>query len=62
MWNNLFKHIDIPAKNVNILDGNAADLEKECRDYEDKITEAGGIDLFVGGKINSSNRWRETVM
>jgi len=49
MWNNFFKHIDIAPDNVHILDGNAADLEKECNDFEKKIKEAGGIELFVGG-------------
>lgn len=49
MWNNFFSHIDIPAGNVNILDGNAADPEAECAAYEEKIRQAGGIDLFVGG-------------
>ena len=49
MWNNFFKHIDIKPENVNILDGNAEDLAKECADYEARIVEAGGIDLFMGG-------------
>lgn len=49
MWTNFFNHIDIDEKNVNILDGNAKDYEKECQDYEDKIKSYGGIDLFVGG-------------
>ncbi|VDI32990.1 glucosamine-6-phosphate deaminase [Mytilus galloprovincialis] len=49
MWNNFFKHIDIDPENAHILDGNATDLIKECNDYEKKITEAGGIELFVGG-------------
>jgi glucosamine-6-phosphate deaminase len=49
MWNNFFSHIDIPAENVHILDGNAPDLEKECADYEAKIASFGGIDLFMGG-------------
>jgi len=49
MYDNLFNHIDIPKKNVNILNGNAKDLEKECTDYEKKILKAGGIDLFLGG-------------
>src|SRR5210317_686070 len=30
----LFSHIDIPRENINILDGNAADLDKECEEYE----------------------------
>jgi len=49
MWNNFFSHIDINPENVNILNGNAEDLEKECDDYEARIKAAGGIDLFMGG-------------
>lgn len=49
MWDNFFKHIDIDPNNVNILDGNAPDLFLECELYEQKIKEAGGIHLFVGG-------------
>ncbi len=49
MWDNFFSHIDIPAKNVHILDGMAPDLVAECAAYEDKIQKADGIDLFVGG-------------
>lgn len=49
MWNNFFSHIDIPKGNVNILNGNAPDLEAECANYEERIKKAGGIDLFVGG-------------
>ncbi len=49
MWNNFFNHIDIKPENVNILNGNAADPEEECRKYEEKIASYGGIDLFMGG-------------
>ena len=49
MWENFFSHIDINPSNVNILNGNAPDLAKECADYEKKIAGAGGIDLFLGG-------------
>ena len=49
MWNNFFSHVDIKPENVNILNGNAEDLAKECADYEARIVEAGGIDLFMGG-------------
>jgi len=49
MYENLFNHIDIPKENINILDGNAADLPKVCRDYEEKIKQLGGIELFLGG-------------
>ncbi|MEA3477372.1 MAG: glucosamine-6-phosphate deaminase [Bacteroidota bacterium] len=49
MRDNLFKHIDIPEENINILNGNAADLEMECEQYEEKIRAVNGIDLFLGG-------------
>jgi glucosamine-6-phosphate deaminase len=49
MRKHLFDHIDIPEENINILDGNAEDLEAECRRFEEKIKSYGGIDLFLGG-------------
>ena len=49
MWKNFFSHVDINPDNVNILNGNAADLELECENYEAKIRIVGGIDLFLGG-------------
>lgn len=49
MRRNLFDHVDCPAENIHILDGNAPDLERECLEYEEKIKDIGGIDLFVGG-------------
>nr|WP_319271081.1 glucosamine-6-phosphate deaminase [uncultured Draconibacterium sp.] len=49
MFENFFNHIDIPKENINILDGNAADLNAECERYEAKIDSYGGIELFMGG-------------
>jgi glucosamine-6-phosphate deaminase len=49
MWTNFFNHIDIQSENVNILNGNAPNLEAECTRYEDKIKSLGGIHLFLGG-------------
>jgi len=49
MWKNLFQHLDINVDNVNILNGNATDLQAECEAYEEKIKSCGGIDLFLGG-------------
>ena len=54
MWNNLFKHIDIDPKNAHILDGNAKDPNVECEKFEQLITEAGGVELFVGGQCSNS--------
>jgi len=49
MWDNFFSHIDVDAENVNILNGNAANLEAECEAYENRIKAVGGIHLFLGG-------------
>ncbi len=49
MKENFFSHIDIPAENIHILNGNAKDPDKECDEYEAKIKSFGGIDLFMGG-------------
>ena len=44
-----WQYICILEENINILDGNAKDLNKECNDYEAKIESYGGIHLFLGG-------------
>lgn len=49
MHHNFFNHIDIPAENINILNGMAIDYKKECEIYEEKIKAVGGIHLFLGG-------------
>ena len=49
MWTNFFSKVNIKKENVNILDGNAKDLEAECERYENKIASYGGIKLFMGG-------------
>jgi len=49
MFTQLFSRIDIPPGQVNILDGTKKDLVEECKSYEKRITEAGGIDLFLAG-------------
>jgi len=49
MTQNLFDHIDIDKKNINIPDGMAKDPKKECILYEEAIKKKGGIELFLGG-------------
>ncbi len=49
MWNNFFSHVDVRKENLNILNGNAKDLEAECSAYEEKIKKTGGVNLFLGG-------------
>lgn len=55
MYNNFFKHIDIDPANVNLLDGNAANLIEECVKFEQAIKDAGGVELFIGGDFFSIN-------
>ncbi|EOD00097.1 glucosamine-6-phosphate deaminase [Caldisalinibacter kiritimatiensis] len=49
MMENLFNHVNIKRENINIPNGMAESIEKECEEYERKIEEAGGIDLQVLG-------------
>jgi glucosamine-6-phosphate deaminase len=49
MYHNFFDHVDVPAENIHILNGNAPDLAAECAAYEAAIKSYKGIDLFVGG-------------
>ncbi|MFL1780527.1 Glucosamine-6-phosphate deaminase [Candidatus Hepatincolaceae symbiont of Richtersius coronifer] len=49
MHENLFNHVDIAKENINLPNGMAADLKLECEEYDNKIEEIGGINLFVGG-------------
>lgn len=49
MYKHFFAHVDVKPENVHLLNGNAADLTMECAQYEQKIREAGGIELFLGG-------------
>lgn len=49
MNENLFHHINLPAQNTWILNGEADDVEAECAAYEQKIAAYGGIDLQILG-------------
>lgn len=49
MHENLFNHIDIPAENINLLNGMAEDVDAECERYEAKIKSYGKVHLFMGG-------------
>lgn len=48
MQDYLFDHINVRKDEINILDGMAEDLEKECQNYDKKINETG-IDLQILG-------------
>lgn len=49
MWENLFKHINVGQRHVNIPHGMADDIEGHCVWYEEQIEKAGGIDLQILG-------------
>ena len=49
MNDNLFNHININKENTHVLNGKAADAAKECKEYEEAIKKAGGIDIQLLG-------------
>jgi glucosamine-6-phosphate deaminase len=49
MEEHLFSHVNLAPERIHFLNGAAADLEAECRRYEEEITTAGGIDLQLLG-------------
>ncbi len=48
MFHNLFNHVNIDRKNINLLNGEAKDWKKECLDYEAKIKRTP-IDIQILG-------------
>lgn len=49
MNRHLFDRVNIDLRNTHIPNGQAPDLEQECRRYEEQIRECGGIDLQLLG-------------
>jgi glucosamine-6-phosphate deaminase len=49
MNRHLFSQVNLDLRNTNLPDGTAADLDAECREYEQKIKRCGGIDLQLLG-------------
>lgn len=49
MDKNLFGHINIKRTNIHRLKGKPRDIEEHCRDYEEAIRRAGGIDVQLLG-------------
>ncbi len=49
MRENLFRHVNIPEKNIHIPDGMTPNVPAFCERYEKKIRDAGGIDLQLLG-------------
>jgi glucosamine-6-phosphate deaminase len=49
MFDNFFGGVNIRQENISIPDGEAADPDAECAEYDRKIDAAGGIDLMILG-------------
>ena len=49
MQQNLFDHVDVCPEATHVPDGSNPDAEAACADYEDTISDAGGIDLQLLG-------------
>ena len=49
MNTNLFDHINIKKENTFVPSGIAEDIEKECKEYDERIKKLGGIDLQLLG-------------
>lgn len=49
MNKHLFSHINIKPENIHIPNGKAANVDLECKMYEEMIKNAGGIDIQLLG-------------
>lgn len=49
MQQSLFDHVNLDTARTNVPDGRALDFETHCRQYEQRIKDAGGIDLQILG-------------
>src|SRR5438132_8463490 len=47
MQENFFRHVNIPAQNINIPSGTTSNYPAFCDWYEKRIAECGGIDLQI---------------
>lgn len=57
MRSHLFDHVDILPKNIHIPNGeiNKENIKEHCRQYEQMIADAGGIDLQILGIGNNGH-------
>ncbi|MDR2903806.1 MAG: glucosamine-6-phosphate deaminase [Clostridiales bacterium] len=49
MRENLFNHVNIDPAKINLPNGEAADVAKECAEYDARMLSSGGIDLQLLG-------------
>ena len=55
MNENLFNHVNININNTIVPNGLAQDLNAECKEYDKKIEELGGIDVQLLGVGNNGD-------
>lgn len=55
MNENLFSHVNINIVNTFVPNGLATDLEAECKSYDERIQELGGIDIQLLGVGNNGH-------
>lgn len=49
MMTNLFEKVNIDRDKIHIPNGNAADINKECTEYEEALTASGGLRMQLLG-------------
>ncbi|MBE5859865.1 MAG: glucosamine-6-phosphate deaminase [Butyrivibrio sp.] len=49
MHENFFDHVNVKPENIHVPNGVAGDMAQACREYEELIEKAGGIDLQLLG-------------
>lgn len=52
---NLFNHINVIKEKTFVPNGLASDLEKACKEYDERIQELGGIDIQLLGIGNNGH-------
>ena len=55
MNENLFNHVNINIQRTFVPNGLAEDLEEECKEYDNKIKELGGVDIQLLGVGNNGH-------
>lgn len=55
MHENLFNKTDIKEENTHVIDGNSTDVEKTCKEFDEMIDNAGGVDVQILGIGNNAH-------
>ena len=55
MHENLFNKTDFKEENTHVIDGNSNDVEKTCKEFDEMIDNAGGVDVQILGIGNNAH-------